>query len=135
VLASEKIVKTKGLKPIAKILATGIGGLDPEWVMMTPVPTVKKIYEQGFSRKDFDLWEFNEAFSVQQIAVRQELELDESIINVNGGAVAIGHPIGCSGARILCTLIYALKNRGKKRGVAALCLGGGNGVGMAVELV
>jgi len=135
VLASEKIVKTKGLKPIAKILATGIGGLDPEWVMMTPVPTVKKIYEQGFSRKDFDLWEFNEAFSVQQIAVRQELELNESIINVNGGAVAIGHPIGCSGARILCTLIYALKNRGKKRGVAALCLGGGNGVGMAVELV
>jgi acetyl-CoA C-acetyltransferase len=135
VLASEKAVKEKGLKPIAKILATGIGGLDPEWVMMTPVPTVKKLYEQGISKEEIDLWEFNEAFSVQQIAVRQELGIDESIINVNGGAVALGHPIGASGSRILVTLLYALKNRGKKKGIAALCLGGGNGVGIAIELV
>jgi len=135
VLATEKAVQEKGLKPIAKILATGIGGLDPEWVMLTPIPTVKKIYEQGFSKDDFDLWEFNEAFSVQQIAVSRKLEIDTDIINVNGGAVALGHPIGCSGARILVTLIHALKQRDMKRGVAALCLGGGNGVGMAIELV
>ncbi len=135
VLASEKAVQEKGLKPIAKILATGIGGLDPEWVMLTPIPTVKALYEQGFSREDFDLWEFNEAFSVQQIAVSRELEIDTALVNVNGGAVALGHPIGCSGARILVTLLHALKQRDKKRGVAALCLGGGNGVGMAVELV
>lgn len=135
VLAGEKIVQKKGLKPIAKILATGIGGLEPEWVMLTPIPTVKKIYDQGFSKDDFDLWEFNEAFSVQQIAVRQELEIDPAKINVNGGAVALGHPIGCSGARILVTLLHALKQRNLKRGVAALCLGGGNGVGMAVELL
>jgi acetyl-CoA C-acetyltransferase len=135
VLASEKAVKKHGLKPIAKILATGIGGLDPEWVMLTPIPTVKKIYEQGFKKEDFDLWEFNEAFSVQMIAVSRELGIDTSKINVNGGAVALGHPIGASGARILVTLIHALKQRNLKRGVAALCLGGGNGVGMAIELV
>jgi len=135
VLASEKAVHEKGLKPIAKVLATGIGGLDPEWVMLTPIPTVKKIFAQGFSKEDFDLWEFNEAFSVQQIAVSRELGIDTDLINVNGGAVAIGHPIGCSGARILVTLLHALKQRDKKRGVAALCLGGGNGVGMAVELL
>ncbi len=135
VLASEKAVKEKGLKPIAKILATGIGGLDPEWVMLTPIPAVKKIYDQGYQKEDFDLWEFNEAFSVQQIAVARELDIDTSIINVNGGAVALGHPIGCSGARILVTLIHALKQRDKKMGVAALCLGGGNGVAMAIEMM
>jgi len=135
VLASEKAVNEKGLKPIAKVLATGIGGLDPEWVMLTPIPTVKKILAQGYEISDFDLWEFNEAFSVQQIFVSGELGIDTSIINVNGGAVALGHPIGCSGARILVTLIHALKQKDKKRGVAALCLGGGNGVGMAIELV
>jgi len=135
VLATEKVVKAKGLKPIAKILATGIGGLDPEWVMLTPIPTVKKIYEQGYKKEDFDLWEFNEAFSVQQIAVSRELGIDTSKVNVNGGAVALGHPIGCSGARILVTLIHALKQRGLKKGVAALCLGGGNGVGMAIEVI
>ena len=135
VLASEEVVKAKGLKPMAKILATGIGGLDPEWVMLTPVPAVKKLYDQGFKKEDFDLWEFNEAFSVQQIAVGRELEIDTNIINVNGGAVALGHPIGCSGARILVTLIYALKQRNLKKGVAALCLGGGNGVAMAIEVM
>ncbi len=135
VIASEKAVNEKGLKPIAKILATGIGGLDPEWVMLTPIPTVKAIYAQGFSKDDFELWEFNEAFSVQQIAVSRELGIDTDLINVNGGAVALGHPIGCSGARILVTLIHALKQRDRKKGVAALCLGGGNGVGMAIELV
>jgi acetyl-CoA C-acetyltransferase len=135
VLASEKVVKAKKLKPLARILATGIGGLEPKWVMLTPIPTVKKIYEQGFKKEDFDLWEFNEAFAVQQIAVARELGIDTSKINVNGGAVALGHPIGASGARILVTLIHALKQRGLKKGVAALCLGGGNGVGMAIELV
>ncbi len=135
VLASEKVVKEKKLKPLAKILATGIGGLEPQWVMLTPIPTVKALYAQGFKKEDFDLWEFNEAFSVQLIAVARELGIDTKKINVNGGAVALGHPIGCSGARILTTLIYALKQRGLKKGVAALCLGGGNGVGMAIEIV
>ena len=135
VLAGEKMVKKHGLKPLARIIATGIGGLDPEWVMLTPIPTVKKIYDQGFKKEDFDLWEFNEAFSVQQIAVARELGIDTARINVNGGAVALGHPIGASGARILVTLIHALKQRGLKKGVAALCLGGGNGVGMAIELI
>jgi acetyl-CoA C-acetyltransferase len=135
VLASEEVVKDRGLKPLAKILVTAISGLEPQWVMLTPIPCVQKIYKQGFKKEDFDLWEFNEAFSVQQIAVRRELGIDESIINVNGGAVALGHPIGCSGARILVTLIHALKQRDKKKGVAALCLGGGNAVGMAIELV
>lgn len=135
VLVSEKMVKEKGLKPLARILATAIGGLEPKWVMLTPIPTVQKIYEQGFKKEDFDLWEFNEAFSVQQIAVARELGIDTSLINVNGGAVALGHPIGASGCRILVTLIYALKQRNLKRGVAALCLGGGNGVGVAIELV
>jgi acetyl-CoA C-acetyltransferase len=135
VLVSEKVLKARGLKPMAKILATGIGGLEPKWVMLTPIPTVKKIYEQGFKKEDFDLWEFNEAFSVQMLAVSRELGIDPNKVNVNGGAVALGHPIGASGARILVTLIHALKQRNLKRGVAALCLGGGNGVGMAIELV
>jgi acetyl-CoA C-acetyltransferase len=135
VLASEKVVNEKGLTPMARILATGIGGLDPEWVMLTPIPAVKKIYEQGYEKDDFDLWEFNEAFSVQQIAVSRELEIDTNLVNVNGGAVALGHPIGCSGARILVTLLYALRQRNLKKGVAALCLGGGNGVAMAIEVM
>ncbi len=134
VLASEKVVQEKGLKPIAKVLTTAIGGLDPEWVMLTPIPTCRKIFEE-YPKDEFALFEFNEAFSVQQIAVRKELEIDADKINVNGGAVALGHPIGCSGARILVTLIHALKQRDEKRGVAALCLGGGNGIGMAIELI
>jgi acetyl-CoA C-acetyltransferase len=103
-------------------------------VMMTPVPAVRSLWEKtGWSARDVDLFELNEAFAVQALAVTRELGLDPAKVNVNGGAVALGHPIGASGARVLTTLLHALKDRGAHRGVAALCLGGGNGVALAVE--
>jgi acetyl-CoA C-acetyltransferase len=103
-------------------------------VLMTPVEAVRKVAAKvGWDLEDVDLFEINEAFSVQMVAVLRELGIDPSRVNVNGGAVALGHPIGASGARVLTTLIYALKRRGLKRGIAALCLGGGNGVAMAIE--
>ena len=103
-------------------------------VMMTPVPAIRKIWEKtGWSAKDVDLYELNEAFSVQAVAVTRELGLDPARLNVNGGAVALGHPIGASGARVLTTLLYAMKDGAARRGIAALCLGGGNGVALAVE--
>jgi acetyl-CoA C-acetyltransferase len=103
-------------------------------VMMTPVPAIRRIWEKtGWSAKDVDLYELNEAFAVQSVALTKELGLDPSRVNVNGGAVALGHPIGASGARVLTTLLYAMKDRGVRRGIAALCLGGGNGVALAVE--
>jgi acetyl-CoA C-acetyltransferase len=104
--------------------------------MMAPVEAVRKVWEKtGLGASDFDLYELNEAFSVQAFAVVQELGLDPDRVNVNGGAVAIGHPIGASGARILTTLLYAMKKRNAARGLAALCLGGGNAVAMAVESI
>ena len=103
--------------------------------MMAPEAAVKKLAARiGWSLDEVDLFEFNEAFSVQQVALARALEIPAEKVNVNGGAVALGHPIGASGARVLTTLLYALKDRGKKRGVAALCLGGGNAVAMAVEV-
>lgn len=125
-----------GLTPIAKVVDYCNAGLDPEWVMMTPVPATKRLFERtGWTADDVDLFEFNEAFAVQACAVVSELGVDQNKVNVNGGAVALGHPIGASGARILVTLIHALKQQGKKRGVAALCMGGGNGLAMGIELV
>lgn len=130
------LAKEQGLKPIAKIIAARHGGIEPEWVMLSPVPTIKNlIAKDGINLDDIDLIELNEAFAVQAMGVTKELGLNKDIINVNGGAVALGHPIGCSGARILVTLIHALKNRGLKRGLAALCLGGGNGVGLVVDII
>jgi acetyl-CoA C-acetyltransferase len=121
---------------MARIVAQAVAGLDPSMVMMTPVPAVRKLWTKtGWGPANVDLVELNEAFSVQAIAVVKELELDPAKINVNGGAVALGHPIGASGARILTTLLYALRDRGKTRGIATLCLGGGNGVALAVELI
>jgi len=103
-------------------------------LLMTPVEATRKVLKKaGWSINDVDLLELNEAFAVQAVAVMSELGIDPSKVNVNGGAVALGHPIGASGARILTTLIYALKDRGLKRGIATLCLGGGNGVALAVE--
>jgi acetyl-CoA C-acetyltransferase len=135
-VASADEVRQLDLKPIARIVGQAISGLEPEWVMMTPVPAIQKLMEKtGWKLDDVDLIELNEAFAVQACAVTKELKLDLAKVNVNGGAVAIGHPIGASGARVLTTLLYALKDRNAKRGVAALCLGGGNGVAMAVELV
>jgi acetyl-CoA C-acetyltransferase len=136
VVASEEAVEKHGLKPMARIVAQAISGLEPEWVMMTPVPAVQKLLSKtGWTNGDVDLFEVNEAFSVQACAVTRELKLDPKKTNVNGGAVALGHPIGASGARILTTLLYALQDRGGRRGIATLCLGGGNGVALAVELV
>jgi acetyl-CoA C-acetyltransferase len=136
VVASAEKVEELGLKPMARTVAQAISGLEPEWVMMTPVPAVKKLLDKaGWKNEDVDLFELNEAFSVQACAVTRELELDPAKVNVHGGAVALGHPIGASGARILTTLLYALKERGGKRGVASLCLGGGNAVALAVEMV
>jgi acetyl-CoA C-acetyltransferase len=103
--------------------------------MTTPVEAVRKVAKKiGWELKDVDLFEINEAFSVQAVAVMRELGIDPARVNVHGGAVALGHPIGASGARILTTLLYAMKRRGARRGIAALCLGGGNGVALAVQM-
>jgi len=124
-----------GREPLARIVGYATAGLEPRLVMMAPEKAVKKLMARtGWSLGEVDLFEFNEAFSVQQVAVSRALEIPVDKVNVNGGAVALGHPIGASGARVLTTLLYALKDRGKKRGVAALCLGGGNAVAMAVEV-
>ncbi len=135
-VASADKVRQLDLKPIARIVGQAISGLEPEWVMMTPVPAIQNLMDKtGWKLDEVDLVELNEAFAVQACAVTKELKLDPGKVNVNGGAVALGHPIGASGARILTTLLYALTDRNAKRGIAALCLGGGNGVAMAVELV
>ena len=124
-----------GIKPIATILGWATAGLEPQWVTMAPIPAVQKLMAKlGWTNADVDLWEINEAFSVQLVATINELKLDASKVNVHGGAVALGHPIGASGSRVLSTLIYALKKTGGKRGIAALCLGGANGIAMAIEI-
>jgi acetyl-CoA C-acetyltransferase len=126
--------KELSAKPMVRIVAQATSGVDPQWVMMAPVGAVRKIWERtGWKNEDVDLYELNEAFSVQALGVMRELGLDPNKVNVNGGAVAIGHPIGASGARILVTLIYEMIRRDVHRGIAALCLGGGNAVAMAVE--
>lgn len=125
-----------GLKARAAVVAYASSGLAPELVMMAPEKAVRMIWEKtGWSDDEVDLYEFNEAFAVQQVALGRELGIDPSKHNVHGGAVALGHPIGASGARVLTTLLHALEDRGGKRGIAALCLGGGNAVAMAIELV
>jgi len=136
VVASAEKAKALGRKPMARIVAQAVSGLEPSMVMMTPVPAVRKLLEKtGWDVSTVDLVELNEAFAVQAVAVTRELGLDPAKVNVNGGAVALGHAIGASGARILTTLLYALRDRGKRRGIATLCLGGGNGVALAVELL
>jgi acetyl-CoA C-acetyltransferase len=123
------------LTPIARVVGYATAGLEPKLVMMTPVEAVRKLNKKtGWQMGDADLVELNEAFAVQAVAVTRELGLDPARVNVQGGAVALGHPIGASNARILTTLLYSLKRQGKKRGIATLCLGGGNGVAMAIEL-
>src|SRR5262249_4318298 len=122
-------------QPMARIVAQAVSGVEPKWVMMAPVDAVEKLLRKtGWDReKDVDLVELNEAVSVAAIAVTREPKLDPQKVNVNGGAVALGHPIGASGARVLVTLLYELERRNLKRGIAALCLGGGNAVALAVE--
>jgi acetyl-CoA C-acetyltransferase len=134
VVTSAKRARELGAQPLARIVAQATSGVEPKWVMMAPVGAVRTIWEKtGWKKDDVDLYELNEAFSVQALGVMRELGLDPNRVNVNGGAVAIGHPIGASGARVLVTLIYEMTRRNAKRGIAALCLGGGNAVAMAVE--
>jgi acetyl-CoA C-acetyltransferase len=135
IVTSERIANKLGKKPMARIVAQAVSGVEPKWVMMAPVEAVEKLLQKtGWDRdKDVDLVELNEAFSVAAIAVTRELRLNPEKVNVNGGAVALGHPIGASGARVLVTLLYEMQRRNLKRGIAALCLGGGNAVALAVE--
>jgi len=134
VVTSAKRASELGAKPMVRIVAQATSGVEPKWVMMAPVGAVRTIWDKtGWKNEDVDLYELNEAFSVQALGVMRELGLNPDKVNVNGGAVAIGHPIGASGARVLVTLIYEMIRRDVKRGIAALCLGGGNAVAMAVE--
>jgi acetyl-CoA C-acetyltransferase len=134
VVTTYKKAKELGAEPLARIVAQATSGVDPKWVMMAPVGAVQKIWQKtGWKNEDVDLYELNEAFAVQALGVMRELKLDPSKVNVNGGAVALGHPIGASGARVLVTLLYEMARRDAKKGIAALCLGGGNAVAMAVE--
>ena len=134
VVTSAKRAQELGAKPLARIVAQAASGVEPQWVMMAPVGAVRQIWQKtGWKNEEVDLYELNEAFSVQALGVMRELGLDPNKVNVNGGAVAIGHPIGASGARILVTLLYEMIRRNAHKGIAALCLGGGNAVAMAVE--
>lgn len=134
VVAAAEKAAALGLTPMARIAGQAVSGLPPKWLLMTPVEAVTKLLRKvGWTLGDVDLIELNEAFSAQAVAVVRELGADPARVNVHGGAVALGHPIGASGARILTTLLYALRRRSLTRGVATLCLGGGNGVALAVE--
>ena len=134
VVTSEQRARQLGLQPLAVIRAQSTSGGEPEWFGLAPIEAVRSVAAKaGWALGDVDLFELNEAFSVQALAVNRDLGLDPARVNVHGGAVAIGHPIGASGARVLATLLYALQQRGGSKGIAALCLGGGNAVGLAVE--
>jgi acetyl-CoA C-acetyltransferase len=136
VVMGADVAERLNLTPIARVVGQATAGLEPKLVMMTPVEAVRKLMTKtGWSVNGVDLFELNEAFSVQGVAVVRELGIDPKTVNVHGGAVALGHAIGASGARVLTTLLYALKRHNKKRGVATLCLGGGNGVALAVEML
>ncbi|MCI0657183.1 MAG: acetyl-CoA C-acetyltransferase [Acidobacteria bacterium] len=136
VVLSEASAAKFRVTPQAEVVAYATSGVEPKWVMMAPLTAVEDVLRRtGWKREEVDLYELNEAFSVQAVALVKELRLPPERVNVNGGAVALGHPIGASGARILTTLIHALKDRGGKKGIAALCLGGGNAVAMAIRLV
>jgi acetyl-CoA C-acetyltransferase len=136
VVTSGERAKELGLKPLAVIRAQSTSGVEPAWFGLAPIEAVRRVAKRaGWGLDSVDLFELNEAFAVQALAVMRDLELDGTKVNVHGGAVAIGHPIGASGARVLTTLLYALERYEKTRGIAALCLGGGNAVGLAVERV
>jgi acetyl-CoA C-acetyltransferase len=134
VVASARAAERLGTKPLARIIAYATSGVAPKDIFIAPVAAVRMVLEKAkLNLKDIDLFEMNEAFAAQMLACGKELKLDEERVNVNGGAIALGHPIGASGARVLVTLLYALEQRGLKRGLASLCLGGGNAVAMIVE--
>lgn len=134
VVVSEERARLMELAPLAKIVSYATAGVDPRFMGIGPVPAVERALDKaGLGLKDIDLFEFNEAFAAQSLAVLEKLGIDGSIVNVNGGAIALGHPIGASGARILVTLLYEMRRRGARRGLAALCIGGGQGIAMIVE--
>ncbi len=134
VVASARAAERLGMQPLARVVAYATSGIAPKDIFLAPVLAVGQVLERArLTLHDIDLFELNEAFAAQMLACGKELQLDESRVNVNGGAVALGHPIGASGARVLVTLLYALEKRGLKRGLAALCLGGGNAVAIVVE--
>jgi acetyl-CoA C-acetyltransferase len=134
VITSAEYAKKKGIEPLARIIAHSTAGREPEWFTIAPVDAVRKLFEKTRkSAGDIDLFEVNEVFAVVTLAANKQLGLDPAKVNVNGGAVALGHPIGASGARVLTTLLYAMKHRNAKRGLATLCIGGGEAVAMMVE--
>jgi acetyl-CoA C-acetyltransferase len=136
VVMAADVARQTGLASLARIVGQATSGLAPKMVMMTPVEAVRKVAAKiGWNLSEVDLFEINEAFSVQLVAVMRELGIEPARVNVNGGAVALGHPIGASGARVLTTLLYEMKRRDVRRGIASLCLGGGNGVALAVERI
>ena len=136
VLCRESTAKELGAKPMARIVGHATFAQEPEWFTTAPVGAVNKLLKKiGWSVKDVDLWEVNEAFAVVPMAAMTELGISHDIVNVNGGACALGHPIGASGARIIVTLLYALKARGLKKGIATLCIGGGEGTALAIEII
>jgi len=136
VLMSAAAARSRGLKPLARLLAFASHAQEPEWFTTAPVGAIRKVLEHlSWSARDADLYEINEAFAAVPMAAMHDLQIDHARVNVNGGAYALGHPIGATGARILTTLLYALRQRGAKRGIASLCIGGGEAVAAAVELI
>ena len=126
----------RGIRPLARIVAHATHAQAPQWFTTAPIDAIRKVMNKAnWKQSDVDLYEINEAFAVVAMAAIQQLELNPEQVNIHGGACALGHPIGASGARILVTLLHALKHQGKKRGIAALCIGGGEGTAMAIELV
>jgi acetyl-CoA C-acetyltransferase len=136
VLTSSSVARERGLKPLARVLAYASHAQEPEWFTTAPVGAIRKVLGRlGWSPQDADLYEINEAFAAVTMAAMRELEIDHARVNVSGGACALGHPIGATGARILTTLLYAMRRRGDRRGIASLCIGGGEAVATAVELL
>jgi acetyl-CoA C-acetyltransferase len=136
VMMRESTAKKLGVKPLARIVSHATHAQEPEWFSTAPIGATEKALEKaGWKVDDVDLWEINEAFAVVPMALMHDLKVPHDKVNVNGGACALGHPIGASGARIMVTLIHALKNRGKKKGLATLCIGGGEATALALELV
>ena len=136
VVMSDARATSLGITPMARIAGYATSGLAPKLLLMTPVESIRKLLTRtGWRLDEVDLFEINEAFAAQMVAIINELGLDPARVNINGGAIALGHPIGASGARVLTTLLYAMKERRARRGIASLCLGGGNGVALAVEML
>jgi len=136
VLMRESDCANRGAKPLARLVAHSSSAQEPEWFTTAPVDAIRKVLgKAGWQASDVDLYEINEAFAIVAMAAMKDIGLDAAKVNVNGGAVALGHPIGATGARILTTLIYALKARGLKKGVAALCIGGGEATAVALEVL